>query len=115
MYVCTRTGFGASLLLRAEYMYYVHIQDQSTPTPPPATQSLILTPPHQKQTKPIAIINQVVRKSYRVSQGPHFALAREKKAAELTKEMLDSGEWATAAFKVGPSVRPSVSLVSLVL
>ncbi len=83
--------------------------------PPPSTQSLILTPPHQKQTKPIAIINQVVRKSYRVSQGPHFALAREKKAAELTKEMLDSGEWATAAFKVGPSVRPSVSLVSLVL
>lgn len=42
----------------------------------------------------------MIRKSYKVEKGPHFALERKKKAAELTKEMLDSGEWATVEFKV---------------
>lgn len=47
----------------------------------------------------------MVRKSYKVAKGPHFALERKKKAAELTKEMLDSGEWATTEFKVCACVR----------
>ena len=41
-----------------------------------------------------------MRKSFKVGKGPAFALERKKKAAELTKEMLDSGEWATTEFKV---------------
>jgi hypothetical protein len=47
---------------------------------------------------------QVVRKSFRVCRGPAFSTERKRRAADLTKEMLDSGEWATTAFKVRVSV-----------
>lgn len=38
-------------------------------------------------------------KTYLISQGPELANARKVQATELTKEMLDSGEWETVAFK----------------
>jgi len=36
---------------------------------------------------------------FKITKGPQFALERKKKAADLTKEMLDSGEWKTAQFR----------------
>ncbi|KAM3569224.1 hypothetical protein VYU27_008669, partial [Nannochloropsis oceanica] len=42
---------------------------------------------------------RVTRKSFSIIKGPHFALQRTKKAADLTKEMLDSGDWKTTTFK----------------
>jgi phenylalanyl-tRNA synthetase alpha chain len=41
----------------------------------------------------------VTIKSYRVSRGASFAPKRVKKAADLTKEMLDSASWKTTTFK----------------
>lgn len=39
------------------------------------------------------------RTSYKISRGPSWAAVRRKLAADITKEMLDSGEWQSAAFK----------------
>lgn len=45
------------------------------------------------------LINLVTRKSYKVAKGPSFAPKRVKRAADLTKEMLDSGAWKETPFK----------------
>ena len=45
------------------------------------------------------LINLVTLKSYRVGRGDSYAPVRKKKAADLTKEMLDSGAWKTTEFK----------------
>lgn len=52
-----------------------------------------------KNLKKRQLVATVVRKSFRVCRGPAFSTERKKRAADLTKEMLDSGEWATTAFK----------------
>ena len=41
----------------------------------------------------------VTRKSLKVGKGASYAPKRIKKAADLTKEMLDSGAWKTTPFK----------------
>ena len=45
------------------------------------------------------LITLVTRKSYSVARGAEYAPKRVKKAADLTKEMLDSGAWKTTPFK----------------
>ena len=45
------------------------------------------------------LITLVKRNSYRVTRGSAYAPVRVKKAADLTKEMLDSGAWKTTPFK----------------
>mmetsp|Transcript_19431 Transcript_19431/g.26676 ORF Transcript_19431/g.26676 Transcript_19431/m.26676 type:complete len:506 (-) Transcript_19431:321-1838(-) len=45
------------------------------------------------------LISLVTRKSMSVCRGPSYAPKRVKKAADLTKEMLDSGSWETVPFK----------------
>ena len=49
-----------------------------------------------KRRKLIAL---VTLKSYQVGRGDGYAPVRKKKAADLTKEMLDSGAWKTTEFK----------------
>jgi phenylalanyl-tRNA synthetase alpha chain len=44
-------------------------------------------------------VNLVTRKSLKVQRGPSYAPQRIKKAADLTKEMLDNGTWETTTFK----------------
>jgi len=44
-------------------------------------------------------IKEKVIKSVQVQRGPSYAPQRVKKAADLTKEMLDSGAWKTTPFK----------------
>eukprot|EP00593_Proboscia_inermis_P002199 CAMPEP_0171296250 /NCGR_PEP_ID=MMETSP0816-20121228/4924_1 /TAXON_ID=420281 /ORGANISM="Proboscia inermis, Strain CCAP1064/1" /LENGTH=576 /DNA_ID=CAMNT_0011769565 /DNA_START=24 /DNA_END=1754 /DNA_ORIENTATION=+ len=41
----------------------------------------------------------VTRKSYSVTRGPGYSETRVKKAADLTKEMLESGKWKETVFK----------------
>lgn len=49
---------------------------------------------------PDPLSNILVRlRSYDITRGPSYALERKKKAADLTKEMLDSGAWETTEFK----------------
>eukprot|EP00560_Eucampia_antarctica_P008461 CAMPEP_0197826314 /NCGR_PEP_ID=MMETSP1437-20131217/3285_1 /TAXON_ID=49252 ORGANISM="Eucampia antarctica, Strain CCMP1452" /NCGR_SAMPLE_ID=MMETSP1437 /ASSEMBLY_ACC=CAM_ASM_001096 /LENGTH=505 /DNA_ID=CAMNT_0043426701 /DNA_START=42 /DNA_END=1559 /DNA_ORIENTATION=- len=45
------------------------------------------------------LVSLVTIKSLQVSRGPAYAPTRVKKAADLTKEMLDSGSWKTTTFK----------------
>lgn len=45
------------------------------------------------------MVSLVTRKSSKVSRGPSFAAKRVKKAADLTKEMLEKGTWKTTTFK----------------
>ena len=45
------------------------------------------------------LISLVTRKSYVISRGPNYAPQRVKKAADLTKEMLESGNWKNTSFK----------------
>lgn len=45
------------------------------------------------------LISLVTRKSYTISRGPSYAPQRTKKAADLTKEMLESGKWKDTTFK----------------
>lgn len=45
------------------------------------------------------LVSLVTRKSYSVVKDVQFAPKRVKKAADLTKEMLDSGAWKTTPFK----------------
>jgi phenylalanyl-tRNA synthetase alpha chain len=45
------------------------------------------------------LIEPARRVSYAVERGPNWAPQRRRLAADITREMLDSGEWATAAFK----------------
>mmetsp|Transcript_100214 Transcript_100214/g.289362 ORF Transcript_100214/g.289362 Transcript_100214/m.289362 type:complete len:505 (-) Transcript_100214:343-1857(-) len=52
-----------------------------------------------KDLKRRKVLNLVTRKSHKVTRGSKYAPQRVKKAADLTKEMLDSGAWQTAEFK----------------
>ena len=45
------------------------------------------------------LVSLITRKSLQVGRGKAYAPTRVKKAADLTKEMLDSGSWQTTAFK----------------
>lgn len=45
------------------------------------------------------LISLVTRKSYAISRGASYAPQRVKKAADLTKEMLESGKWKDTPFK----------------
>ena len=45
------------------------------------------------------LIKLVERTSYNLTRGPEYAETRVKKAADLTKEMLDNGTWSTTRFK----------------
>mmetsp|Transcript_8032 Transcript_8032/g.10283 ORF Transcript_8032/g.10283 Transcript_8032/m.10283 type:complete len:507 (-) Transcript_8032:41-1561(-) len=45
------------------------------------------------------LISSVSRKSYEVARGPSYSPVRVKKAADLTKEMLDNGTWKETQFK----------------
>ena len=45
------------------------------------------------------LVSLVTRKSYSVTRGVSYAPKRVKRAADLTKEMLDSGAWKTTSFK----------------
>lgn len=45
------------------------------------------------------LLSLVTRKSYTVSRGPNYAPHRTRKAADLTREMLESGSWKTTTFK----------------
>ena len=45
------------------------------------------------------LLSLVTRKSYTVSRGPSYAPQRTRKAADLTREMLESGSWKSTAFK----------------
>ena len=45
------------------------------------------------------LISLTIRKSLKVSRGRAYAPTRVKKAADLTKEMLDTGAWRTTPFK----------------
>jgi phenylalanyl-tRNA synthetase alpha chain len=45
------------------------------------------------------LITLVTRKSLKVTKGASYSPTRIKKAADLTKEMLDSGAWKTTPFK----------------
>lgn len=56
---------------------------------------------HQTATnlKKRKMVNVKTIKSYKVTKGPSYAPVRVKKAADLTKEMLESGAWKTTQFK----------------
>jgi len=45
------------------------------------------------------LISLITRKSYTICRGPSYAPQRVKKAADLTKEMLESGKWKDTQFK----------------
>ncbi|GMH67966.1 hypothetical protein TL16_g04813, partial [Triparma laevis f. inornata] len=45
------------------------------------------------------LVKAVDRTSYDITRGPAYKLERKKKAADFTKEMLDSGAWETTEFK----------------
>lgn len=45
------------------------------------------------------LISLVTRKSYAVTRGPSYAPRRVKRAADLTREMLESGKWRETPFK----------------
>lgn len=45
------------------------------------------------------LISLVTRKSYAVGRGPNYAPTRTRKAADLTRDMLESGSWKTTSFK----------------
>lgn len=52
-----------------------------------------------KELKKRKLINMVTIKSLKVTKGDAYAPVRVKKAADITKEMLDSGAWKTTPFK----------------
>ena len=45
------------------------------------------------------LIVQSTRKSFAVSKGPQYSTERKKKAADLTREMIESGAWQNTVFK----------------
>lgn len=45
------------------------------------------------------LVQAVTRKSYTITRGPCYAPHRTKKAADLTKEMLDNNSWKSTLFK----------------
>ena len=45
------------------------------------------------------LIKSVDRTTYDLTRGPEYAETRQKKAADLTKEMMDAGTWASTKFK----------------
>jgi len=52
-----------------------------------------------KDLKKRKLINFKTLKSIKIEKGPMFALERKKFSADITKEMLDSGEWKDTIFK----------------
>jgi phenylalanyl-tRNA synthetase alpha chain len=52
-----------------------------------------------KELKKRKLINLVTIKSHKISKGNAYAPVRVKKAADISKEMLDSGAWKTTPFK----------------
>ncbi|GAX23645.1 phenylalanyl-tRNA synthetase alpha chain [Fistulifera solaris] len=52
-----------------------------------------------KALKKRKLINLTIRKSMKVARGPSYAPVRKRKAADLTKEMLETGAWQTTEFK----------------
>jgi len=52
-----------------------------------------------KDLKKRKLVTFVTQKSIKIEKGPSFALERKKKAADITKEMLDSGAWKDTEFK----------------
>jgi phenylalanyl-tRNA synthetase alpha chain len=58
--------------------------------------------PQQQKTAALKRRKLIVlktRKSFHVVRGPSYAPQRVRRAADLTKEMLDSGDWQTTSFK----------------
>jgi len=58
-----------------------------------------LSDKNAKDLKRRKLVSLVTLKSFKVTRGIQYASERVKKAADLTKEMLDSGAWETAQFK----------------
>ncbi|CAM9210274.1 unnamed protein product [Phaeothamnion confervicola] len=52
-----------------------------------------------KELRRRRLVQQVTRKSFAVRRGPTYSSERRRRAADLTKEMLDGKEWQTTAFK----------------
>ena len=52
-----------------------------------------------KDLKRRKLVSLITRKSYKITRGAEYAPQRVKKAADLTKEMLDSGKWKQTTFK----------------
>lgn len=52
-----------------------------------------------KDLKKRQLISLEKRTAYKIEKGPNWAPVRRKLAADITKEMLDSGEWQTVPFK----------------
>lgn len=53
----------------------------------------------KKALKKRQLVNVVKRVSWRVEKGAEFSVERKRRNADLTYEMLQSGEWSTAEFK----------------
>eukprot|EP00953_Heterococcus_sp_UTEX-ZZ885_P017292 9679-Heterococcus_DN1.PRE.2 len=58
-----------------------------------------LTADELKDFKRRKLVVQVIRKAFKVTRGAEYALERQKKTADLTREMLETGEWKSAVFK----------------
>lgn len=52
-----------------------------------------------KELKGRTLIELIKRTTYKVTPGPSYAAVRRKIPADLTKEMLESGDWASTTFK----------------
>jgi len=61
--------------------------------PPPLDKAMA------KELASRSLVTTVRRTWYRITRGAAYAPTRQRLAAELTKEMLDSGDWAGARFK----------------
>lgn len=55
--------------------------------------------PEARVLKSRKLAKVATRKSFRVNKGPHFALERKKKVADLTQAMLEDGSWQGQEFK----------------
>mmetsp|Transcript_5002 Transcript_5002/g.7591 ORF Transcript_5002/g.7591 Transcript_5002/m.7591 type:complete len:562 (-) Transcript_5002:285-1970(-) len=58
-----------------------------------------LTADDLKTLKRRQLISQVTKKSFKVLKGPDWALTRQKRAADLTRDMVMSGDWEQTKFK----------------
>eukprot|EP00871_Galdieria_phlegrea_P002007 jgi/Galph1/2807/GphlegSOOS_G1440.1 len=70
-----------------------------------------LRPEDLKELKQRKLIQVKQYKTFRIKQGPRFSLSGIQVATDLTKEMIESGEWKTASFKeynFSASGKPSV-------
>jgi len=66
------------------------VEDQNGTVLPPAASNAL------KKRK---LVKSVDRTTYTLSRGSEFAETRQKKAADLTKEMMDAGTWESTKFK----------------